>query len=139
MRPLNIHIYAVNKYFVPSDYVTSPNDRKPRLRLEAIPSIFNFPERLKKPQKQPRKLPTWRKSLIKRKYESEPTIDATPPPNKKPKQIISPIKSKLRYKIKTLKQKLWQIDSKIKSLNDIVNTLKKEEFIVRGLCSYNWN
>lgn len=46
-----------SQHFKPSDFVCSPDDFKPRLKSDSVPSIFNFPKHLQKPVKSNRKPP----------------------------------------------------------------------------------
>ena len=51
--------HVCSEYFLPSDYVYSQHDLKPRLKPQSVPSIFKFPERLQ-PKKHQRKPPVKR-------------------------------------------------------------------------------
>jgi len=77
------HSFLCSKHFLSSDYVSSIADEKPHLKPSAVPSIFDFPKRLKKNIK-PRKPPT------KRKFENDDdpsssavSVVSPPPPSKK--------------------------------------------------------
>ena len=131
------HSFLCSKHFLPSDYVTSIADEKPHLKPAAVPSLFNFPDRLNKIIK-PRKPPTKRK--LENYEHDNPSSSAaavSPPPSKKSsvnqlasspspapssskKNVPSPTKLKLRRKIKTLKQKLRRRENKINSMEDLL-------------------
>ena len=133
--------FLCSEHFAISDYVSSVNDEKPHLNPCAIPSIFDFPERLKKIPKS-RKPPT-KRAPVKRKFEPDdiPSTSSTTtttvtvatetlsPPSKKSKPSPSPTKTKLRRKIKTLKQKLKRKEKKIECMNDLIKTLKEKNLL----------
>jgi len=130
-KPTN-NSYLCSKHFAENDYVHSSADLNPRLKFKAVPSIFDFPDHLKKLP------PKTRKPPAKRDYPIEPIEIEHPEPNppqelsppaKKAKITISPTKTKLKKKIKTLQQKLRRKETKIQSLSDAIKTLQEKKLL----------
>ena len=137
-KPTN-NSYLCSKHFDENAYVHSKEDLHPRLKFNAVPSIFDFPDHLRKHPPKPRKAPAKREYPIKRQLDEieqpEPDLpqqqEQLSQPNKKRKIITSPspTKTKLRQKIKTLKQKLRRKEKKIQSLSDVINTLQEKKLL----------
>jgi hypothetical protein len=120
------HDCLCSVHFLLSDYLASDSD-KPCLKEGAVPSVFNFPERLQKTTK-PRKPPAKRK--IKEIIENDKGEPKSfPLPSSKRKPTSSPKKQKLRRNVKTLKQKLRRRGKKVESMNEIIKNLKKKEYL----------
>ena len=167
------YAFICSEHFLLSDYVFSPHDLKPRLKQNAVPSIFKFPAK-QQPKKQPKKLPAKepppedephnqlstsnasfsvtnilsshtpkkqkppaKRTLPEDEPHSQPSTsyasfsvtNATAPPSKKQKVVDSPIKSKLKRKIKTLQQKLRRKEKKISSMKEMMSELQDKKLL----------
>ncbi|XP_046862795.1 THAP domain-containing protein 2-like [Xenia sp. Carnegie-2017] len=129
----NASSFLCSDHFLHVDYNTE-NAYKRKLKLDAIPSVFAFPERLlsKKSKRKPparRETETSSPSAKKARIDllEESLIEETIPMQNA--VASSPRKKKLRRKIKTLKQKLRRKETKIQSLSSLVKKLEKEKFI----------
>ena len=124
--------YVCSAHFVAEDYLTSKEATKPRLKDNAVPSIFSFPKHLGTTITKTRKPP-------KRKIETMPTEEDRIIPMKMAKSCpaaqVSPSKRKLLRKIKTLKQKVKRKESMIASLTSIINKLEHEKYIATDAAS----
>ena len=80
-----------SQHFTPSDYVTDINDLKPRLKPDAIPSIFNFPDHLKNSKNQnKRKPPTKRKNSNDNQPSTSSQIDISTESTQDSQSLESP-------------------------------------------------
>ena len=126
-----------SQHFVKENY-NYCDANKPRLKANAVPSVFAFPERLQV-KTACRKGPAKRRAdeaddspaNKKLKILSPPVSveDCLPVNNTNNPQTISPTKVKLRRKVKTLKQKLKRKECKIDSLAGIIKKLKDDQYI----------
>ena len=116
--------YVCSAHFVSEDYTGEKKASKPRLKDDAVPSVFTFPKHLTSTTRK-------RKSL-KRKIELPAAEDKIIPikmAKSLPATEVSPAKRKLHRKIKTLQQKVRRKESKIASLASVVKKLEDEKFI----------
>ena len=116
-------------HFITSDY--HPGSRE--LKKSAVPSVFQFPEHLQKPELTPRRPPLKRNMTtpsssvdlsVAKKSKVSPSKDEL-------KKIIEKQKSE----IKTLKQKIRRKEKKITCLSGVLSDLKEKSLINQSTAS----
>ena len=132
-----------SKHFKETDYVTPPVLPNPRLKRNAVPSMFDFPKHMLAPQKSPRRE---LKQISNSTDQNNPFDESmltqnfshVSQTNYKHKQAnrtnseLTPTKLKLKRKIKVLQQKSRRQTKKISSLKDIIDNLKRNQLLTEA-------
>eukprot|EP00795_Rhopilema_esculentum_P017191 gene17191-8732_t len=122
--------YICSDHFLVTDYKVPPGQPRPRLAPSAVPSIFpKFPKHLmREPPKTRRKL-VRKNPCLKKGAKGQQKSQTVKKPKEGKSDPNSPTKMRLRKKIKILQQKLRRRNQKIKTMGDLIDTMKNKELL----------
>ena len=122
--------YICSDHFLVTDYKVPPGQPRPRLAPSAVPSIFpKFPKHLmREPPKTRRKL-VRKNPCLKKGAKGQQKSQTVKKPKGGKSDPNSPTKMRLRKKIKMLQQKLRRRNQKIKTMGDLIDTMKNKELL----------
>ena len=132
--------FECSKHFKETDYVTPPELPNPRLKRNAVLSIFDFPKHLQAPQKIPRRELTrisnstdqnnpLYENMLTKNFSHVTQTNYKHKQEKIKKSELTPTKLRLKRKIKVLQQKIRRQTKKISSLKDIIDNLKRNQLL----------
>ena len=119
--------YLCSAHFTKDDYIVPPgSEKKTKLKISAVPSIFNFPQHLQKQSKS-------RKSPKKRSRENDEDTKSASPPSPTKRQKIIGVEHSYAQSYCTVQTQEKKLKKTVKSLKQKTRRLKKRNRTLKGL------